>query len=189
VYKADDKSIEARYARAIAFSRRPDYPQSLALFDGLISERPNDPFFVEAKAQTLYESGKPVDAIPFYEKAVALAPNEPLLHIDLARVQLATDKAEYLKPAIGHLEYARRFEDDSGELWRLLAVAYGRDNQIGMATLAQAERAMLSGRRAEAKALAERAEKMLPAGTPGQLRAQDIRSAMSKPEPPKPASQ
>jgi predicted Zn-dependent protease len=189
VYKADDPSIEARYARAIAFSRRPDYPQSLALFDALIAERPNDPFFVEAKAQTLYESGKPVDAIPFYEKAVALAPNEPLLHIDLARVQLATEKPAYLKAAIGHLEYARRYEDDSGELWRLLAVAYGRDNQIGMATLAQAERAMLSGRRPEAKALAERAEKMLPVGSPGQLRAQDIRSAMSKPEPPKPASQ
>jgi predicted Zn-dependent protease len=183
VYKADDPSIEARYARAIAFSRRPDYPQSLALFDALIAERPNDPFFVEAKAQTLFESGKPAEAIPFYEKAVALAPNEPLLHIDLARVQLAMEKPEYLKAAIGHLEYARRFEDDSGELWRLLAVAYGRDNQIGMATLAQAERAMLSGRRPEARVLAERAEKMLPVGSPAHLRAQDIRAAMSKPEP------
>jgi predicted Zn-dependent protease len=188
-YKADDKSLEARYARAIAFSRRPDYPQSLALFDGLIAERPNDPFFVEAKAQTLYESGKAAEAIPFYEKAVALAPNEPLLHIDLARVQLSLDKPEYVKQAIGHLEFARRYENDSGELWRLMAVAYGRDNQLGMATLAQAERAMLSGRRTEAKALAERAEKMLPVGSPGHLRAQDIRTAMSKPEPPKPSSQ
>jgi hypothetical protein len=41
---------------------------------------------------------------------------------------------------------------------------------------------MLSGRRTEARVLAERAEKMLPAGTPGSLRAQDIRAAMSKPE-------
>ncbi len=188
VYKADDPSLEARYARAIAYSRRPDYPQSLALFDNLISERPNDPYFIEAKAQTLFESGKAAEAMPLYEKAVALAQNEPLLRIDLARVQLALEKPEYLKPAIAHLEYARRYEDSSGELWRLLAVAYGRDNQLGMATLAQAERAMLSGRRTEARVLAERAEKMLPAGTPGNIRAQDIRAAMSKPEakPPSP---
>lgn len=187
VYKADDPSIEARYGRAIAFSRRPDYPQSLALFDALIAERPNDPYFLEAKAQTLFESGKAAEAMPFYEKAVALADKEPLLRIDLARVQLALEKPEYLKPAISHLEYARRFEESSGELWRLLAVAYGRDNQLGMATLAQAERAMLSGRRTEARVLAERAEKMLPTGTPSSLRAQDIRAAMSKPEPKPPS--
>jgi predicted Zn-dependent protease len=188
VYKADDPSLEARYARAIAYSRRPDYPQSLALFDNLIAERPNDPYFIEAKAQTLFESGKAAEAMPLYERAVALAQNEPLLRIDLARVQLALEKPEYLKPAIAHLEYARRYEDSSGELWRLLAVAYGRDNQIGMATLAQAERAMLSGRRTEARVLAERAEKLLPVGTPGSIRAQDIRAAMSKPEakPPSP---
>lgn len=187
VYKADDPSVEARYARAIAYSRRPDYPQSIALFDALIAERPNDPYFLEAKAQALLESGKAAESLPFYEKAVALADKEPLLRIDLARAQLALEKPEFVKAAIGNLEYARRYESDSGELWRLLAVAYGRDGQLPMASLAQAERAMLGGRRAEAKALAERAEKGLPVGSPAQLRAQDIRTAMSKPAPQPPS--
>jgi predicted Zn-dependent protease len=67
-------------------------------------------------------------------------------------------------------------------LWRLLAVGYGRDGQLAMASLAQAERALLQGRKTEARAFAERAERGLPAGSSGQLRAQDIRRAAEKPK-------
>ncbi|HTO60962.1 MAG TPA: M48 family peptidase, partial [Bradyrhizobium sp.] len=61
--------------------------------------------------------------------------------------------------------------------WRLLAIAYGRDNQIGMSELAQAEQAMANGNKREARAQARRALKGLASGSPGWLRANDIVSA------------
>lgn len=181
-YKEGDTSIEARYARAIAYSRRPDYPKALALMDELIAERPNDGYFYEVKGQMIFESGKVKEAQPFYERAVALLPDEPLIRIDLARVLVESDSPEALRAAITNLEVARRVESDNTELWRLLAVAYGRDGQIGMAALSQAERALLQRRMPEARSFAERAERGLPAGSAGWLRAQDIRRAAEKPK-------
>jgi len=49
-----------------------------------------------------------------------------------------------------------------------------------MATVASAEEAMLSGDIPRARALADRAEKTLPTGSAGWLRAQDIRSQVDK---------
>ena len=181
-YKESDTSFEARYARAIAYSRRPDYPKALALMDELIAERPNDGYLYELKGQMVFESGKAREAEPLYAKAVELLPGEPLLRIDLARVQVESDSPEAIRAAITNLESARRSESDSSELWRLLAVAYGRDGQLGMASLAQAERALLQGRKPEARTFAERAERTLPAGSAGWLRAQDIRRAAEKPD-------
>ncbi len=181
-YKEGDASFEARYARAIAYSRRPDYPRALALMDQLIAERPNDGYLYELKGQMVFESGKAREAEPLYTKAVELLPGEPLLRIDLARVQVESHAPEAIRAAIANLEAARRTESDSSELWRLLAVAYGRDGQLGMASLAQAERALLQRRKPEARTFAERAERTLPAGSAGWLRAQDIRRAAEKPD-------
>lgn len=180
VYKEDDPSVPARYGRAIAYSRRPDYPKALALMDGLIKEFPNDGYFHEAKAQMVFEGGSAKDALPVYERAVELLPNEPLIRIELARVQIEQESPDHIRAAIANLEFARRYESNSGEVWRLMSVAYGRDNQLGMASLALAERALLQGRRAEARGLAEKAERLLPPGSPATLRAQDIRAATDK---------
>ncbi|MCH7472360.1 metallophosphoesterase [bacterium] len=61
--------------------------------------------------------------------------------------------------------------------WRLLSIAYGRTDRLGMSSLASAERAILVNNHKEAIAFAQRADNLLPAGTPGQLRAQDIEFA------------
>ena len=180
VYKEEDDSLESRYARAIAFSRRPDYPKALALMDTLIAERPNDPYFQEAKAQMLFESGRPAEALPLYEKALLLQPDEPLLRIELARVQIELGAPDQIRAAIKNLEAARLQEPAGAEVWRLLAVAYGRDGQLGMASLAQAERALVQHRRAEARSFAERAERQFDRGTPPWLRAQDIKRAAER---------
>lgn len=181
-YKETDRSIEARYARAIAYSRRPEYAKALPLMDELIAERPNDGYFYEVKGQMLFESGNAKEAERLYAKASELLPNEPLIRIDLARIQIETGTPEATRAAVSNLEIARRAETDNTELWRLLAVAYGRDGQIAMASLAQAERALLQGRKPEARAFAERAERGLPSGSAGWLRAQDIRRAAEKPK-------
>lgn len=180
VYKEADTALDARYGRAIAYSRRPDYPKALALMDGLIAEHPNDGYFYEAKGQMVLESGKSAEALTLYQRAVELLPNEPLIRIDLARIQVDQDSPETYRAAVTNLQFAQRFEPDNGEIWRLLSIAYGRDNQLGMATLAMAERALLQRNRSEARGLAERAERLLPSGSAAQLRAQDIRQAAER---------
>lgn len=181
-YKETDQSVEARYARAIAYSRRPDYAKAIPIMDGLIAERPSDGYFYEMKGQMVFESGDAKGAQQLYAKAVELLPNEALIRLDLARIQIETDSPEATRAAISNLEITRRVETDNSELWRLLAVAYGRDGQIAMASLAQAERALLQGRKPEARAFAERAERGLPSGSAAWLRAQDIRRAAEKPK-------
>jgi predicted Zn-dependent protease len=180
-YPENSQTVEARYAQAIAYSRLPDYPRALALMDSLISEQPSDAYFLDTKAQMLFEAGRPAEALPLLEAAAKLLPDAPLIRIALAQAQLEIGTPALNKAAIANLESARLRENENRELLRMLSVAYGRDGQLGMVALAQAERALLSGRRTEARVLAERAERQLAAGSSGWLRAQDIRQATRKP--------
>jgi predicted Zn-dependent protease len=175
-YKESDPSLEARYARAVAYSRRPDYDRATALMDGLLRERPDDPYFIEAKAQMLFEAGKVADALPLYARTVELLPNEPLLRTAHAHAQIESGKPELLPAAIATLERAKQQDPRNGEAWRLLSIAYGRNDQIGMAQLAQAELLVLRGRRGEARAFAERAQRQLPPNSPAWQRAEDIKN-------------
>jgi predicted Zn-dependent protease len=176
-YRETDNSLESRYARAFALYRRGDLPRALPLIDSLLADSPNDAYFNEARGQFTYESGKPRESLPYYEKAVAAEPGNGLLLMGYAGAALATEDPALLRPAIEKLEAARKQEGDSGELWRLFSVAYGRDGQLGMASLAQAEQALVLGRRNDARGFADRAERLLPAGSPHILRAQDIKNA------------
>ncbi|KJV08551.1 hypothetical protein VZ95_17070, partial [Elstera litoralis] len=82
--------------------------------------------------------------------------------------------AEAARRAQALLMEAQRFEPESSKLWRLLAVTYGRENNLGLAALATAELALLEGRPRDARDQARRALRLIPAGAPGQLRAQDL---------------
>lgn len=176
-YPEKDLSIPARYARAIAYFRVSRLKESLALMDGLLAEMPDDPFFLEQKAQILFENGKLADALPLYQRAVDLRPHESLLHLELGQVQIETEQQEYVKPAVANLEMAANGEPNNVQIWRLLAVAYGRDGDIGMSALAKAEESMARGDPKEARAQAQLAlDRGLPDGSPGWIRAQDILS-------------
>ena len=174
VYKETDNSIESRYARAFAAYRKPDFPRANALMDSLIAERPDDPWFIETKAQFKLEEGKAAEARELYARAVVLRPNEALLVQELGNAELAAGDH---KAAIVTLERALRLNAADAGAWARLARAYGADNQTGMALLAQAEAAARTGRRQEAWQFADRALRALPEGTPATLRAQDIRAS------------
>jgi predicted Zn-dependent protease len=182
-YRENDPSLEARYARAFAFYRRGDFARALPPVDSLLKDHPDDPWFNETRGQFTYENGDPKGSLPYYEKSVAAVPTNALLRQGLAAAQIATEDPAMIRAAIGHLETARGREPENGETFRLLAVAYGRDNQIGMAALAQAELAMIQGQRTAARGLAERAERLLPPGSPHILRAQDIKNATERQVP------
>ncbi len=173
-YPLTDKSVPARYARAFAYYRDPQLDKALAEVDSLIAERPDDPYFYELKSQIFYDNGKVADSIGPIQTAVKLAPAEPLLRFSLGQVQLATEDPALVKPAIGNLEDVVRRDPQNGSAWEQLAVGYGRDNNLGMAALASAERFLLQGVYRDARGQAERAVRLLPANTPAWIRAQDL---------------
>lgn len=179
-YKESDRSVAARYARAIAYYRLPDLPKALALIDGLIAEEPENPWFHELKGQMLFENGRLREALPSYERALQLRPDVALLRVELARVQLELNDPALNKTALAYLNDAIRREDRNGTAWRLLAVAYGRENNIGMSALSLAEGAMISGDRKLAIQQATRAAQLLPPGSPARLRAEDIKEAATR---------
>ena len=172
-YKESDSSVPARYARAIGYYRIPQLKQALALIDGLIAQAPEDPYFRELKGQMLFENGRVNDALGPYERAVALKPDNALLKIELAQVQLESGDPAQVPKAMTLLNNAAAFEGDNAELWRLLAIAYGRSGNMGMMALSLAEQGMADGKYGDARQQAVRALKLLPPGAQRQ-RAQDI---------------
>src|SRR5271163_3196234 len=173
-YPEKDQSILARYARAIAYYRVPQLDKALPTIDGLIREFPQDPYFRELKGQMLFENGRIADAVQPYEEAVRLAPGAPLLRISLAQTYIESNDPKMNKRAIAFLNDALRTEDKETEGWHLLATAYGRDNQIGMAALALAEEGLASGKKKDAQQQALRAKALLPKNSAGYSRAENI---------------
>ena len=181
-YPKTDTSQPARYARAIAFYRVSRMKEAVILMDSLLKESPNDPFFLEQKGQILFQNGRLADALPLYQRAVEVRPHEALLRQELGQVQLETEDQRYVKPAVANLEFAAGMQSNDPAVWRLLAIAYGRDNQLAMSSLAQAQQAMANGNKREARAQARRALKGLPSGSPGWIQANDIISATGGPD-------
>jgi predicted Zn-dependent protease len=181
-YPKTDTSQPARYARAIAMFRVSRMKDSLILMDSLLKESPDDPFFIEQKAQILFQNGRLADALPLYHRAVELRPREALLRQELGQIELETEDQRYVKPAIQNLEFAAAMQSNDPEVWRLLAIAYGRDDQVPMSALAQAQQYMAMGDKKQARAWARHALKGLPAGSRGALQADDIISAAGNPD-------
>jgi predicted Zn-dependent protease len=172
-WKPGDNSAPARYARAIAYYRIPDLNHALPLTDGLIQDYPNNPYFQELKGQMLFENGRIAEAVGPYTRAQQMRPDEPLFNIELAQVQLETNDPKLIQKAKDELNAALRSEPDNADAWRFLAVAYGRNGEMGMAALSLAEQNMATGNFREAGLQADRAQKLLPPGAQKQ-RAQDL---------------
>jgi predicted Zn-dependent protease len=173
-YPEKDQSVIARYAKAIAYYRIPKLDKALSIIDGLIKDFPQDPYYRELKGQMLFENGRIADAIQPYEEAVRLSPSAPLLRISLAQVYIESNDPKVNKRAIAYLNDALRSEDKETNAWHMLATAYGRDNQIGMAALALAEEGLAAGNKKDAQQQALRAKALLPKTSPGYTRANNI---------------
>jgi len=175
-YHEDDKSIEARYARAIAYYRKPDLANAIPLIDGLITERPKDPYFHELKGQMLFENGRGMEAVPEYRMAVQLLPNNALLLEELGQVEVESEDPAMTTEATRHLKTAVQRDPSSAGAWRLLSIAYGRSGNEPLAEAALAEYCLLAGQYSESLYHVEKARKVLKPGTPDALRLEDVRS-------------
>jgi predicted Zn-dependent protease len=173
-YRASDTSVAARYARAVAFYRDARIDEALPVMDGLVAEEPKNPYFHEMRGQMLFENGRLKDALPAYQAAVDLLPQEPQLRIGLAHVQIESGDPALDRAALANLEDALRYERRMPLAWRLAAVAYGRDNQLGQSALALAEYNLMTGNNLDAAGQAKKAMRLLKNGSPSWLRAQDL---------------
>jgi len=176
IYKESDSSDVSRYGRAIVAYRQSDLGRAVPLMDSLIAQSPNDPYYHEMKAQMLFEAGRVKEALPHYQRAVDLLPGDPLLRQELAHCQIEQGDPAMLKRAIENLNLALRSEGAGANIWHLMSIAYGRDGNIGMADLAQAERAVIRGQRFEARQFSERAIRGLQSNPAARQRAEDIKA-------------
>ncbi len=179
-YPATNSSVSARYARAIAYYRVSALDKALPLIDGLIRQEPKNPYFEELKGQMLFENGRVKEALAPYQTSVRLAPDEALLRIGLAHTEIESGGADHIKDAVKNLLFATNAEPDNVFGWDLLAVAYGRDGQLGLSALAQAEASMVRGQKKDALFHLGRAERLLPKSSPAWVRLQDLKREASE---------
>jgi len=166
--------------QAVSYHKMANLEKSLKAVNTLIAARPKDPYAHELKGQILLESRQAKAAAAAYAKAVSLAPSEALILAGYGRALLAQNTGPSLKKALGALEKARARDPQDARMMRDLAVAYAKLGNNGMASLATAERYAIQGRLKDAGLHATRAAGLLPRGTVGWNRAQDvIRAAKS----------
>ena len=173
-YPVTDSSTEARYARAMAYFRKPDMQKAFTEASSLAKEEPNNPYFWELLGQIHVEMSQPDKGIGPYQKSVDLLPNAPLLRISLAAAQLATERPAMVKPAVDNLKIALHEENDNTFGWYEAAQAYSDAGNEAMANLSTAELDYTVGNYQAAQHFAMLAQHKLPAGSPDWQRATDI---------------
>ncbi len=173
-FPPSNTSLPARYARAIATYRIGNMPSARQQFEALIREQPNNAFFHEMLGLALLERGNPRDAIPPYRRALQLSGGAALIRIGLGRALVASEQRQVLDEAVRELERGLVQEPEFGIAYRFLATAHARRGDEGRASLATAQGFFHTGELAYARQAAQRAQALLPRGSPGWLRADDI---------------
>ncbi len=169
-----DPSEIATMRRAVAYHRNSEGDAALRELERLILNHPADPYYQELYAQVLFENRRYDAAIVAYERAIQMSPDAGLILAGYGRALLAPDSPARNAEALAALEAAFARERRNARLMRDLAMAYARDGQDGMAAWATAERAALEGDFETAALHARRATGLLPQGSSGWLRAQDV---------------
>ena len=173
-YPDADASDGAAMARAIAWHRRPDEARADAAIGALIAARPEDAWLHDLGAQFRLEAGDAAGAAALWRQAVALSPREPLLLGSLGRALLNTGDERLTEEARDALKRSAELDRANGPVLRDLALAEARLGNEGAAALATAERFLLEGKPGDAARNAARAAALLPEGSPGWRKAEDV---------------
>jgi predicted Zn-dependent protease len=176
ITKYDEKATDypSRYARAIAYYQLKEPDRALKLIDKLLEEQPENPYLWELKGQVLFEFGRAAEAEAPQRRSVELKPGAPLLRINLGQTLVALDDKAKINEGVAELKKALTQEEDNAVAWRILAEAYDRLGEDGLARLATAEYNYNVGDKQQARVFAMRAREMLTRGTPEWRRATDI---------------
>lgn len=181
-YPHTDDSLEARYARAVAYYRQGRLDQAREILASLIEMEPDNPFFHELEGQMLYESGRLAESVIPHRHAVDLMPEAPLLRVNLAASLIATNESDAIDEALSHLRFAVTEEPENSWAWFQLALAHEARGETALAQLATAERFFGVGNNMQAFIFANRARDELNEGTPAWIRASEL-IAVAEPTP------
>ncbi len=177
-YSRADTSIAGRYGRSVALWRQGQIEPALELINGLISAEPNNPYFLQAKAQMLFENGRVAESVAPFARAAALAPkNTDEIPTEYAQALLESGDPKALPTAIEELKLAAKIEPRNSSVHRFLATAYGRQGQEAVAKVELAEEAVLEDHPKAGRRFAQDAMRALPPGSRDWLRAQDLIAA------------
>jgi predicted Zn-dependent protease len=173
-YPMTDMSEPAQYARAFAAYRATDIKNATTKTQKLIDDHPDNPYYYELMGQILFESAKVEESIAPHRKSVELAPDQPLLKINLARSLIESKNMDNVKEGELVLRDSLDQEKTNPFAWNQLANAYAKEGKIPEADLATAEEAYWLGNLGRAQVFARRAAQKLDPATPNGRRAQDI---------------
>ena len=176
-YPESDTSIEARYARTIAYYRRGQFDKSLPLVEGLLKDEPEDPYFWQIKGDMLLSKSDIDGAVVAYRKSLEYLPDAPEILIAMAHAMTQRPNAAYAEEAQAALRRALTIDRENPGAWDMLARSYAYDDNLGMSAYAAAERAILLGQFQEVRRYTMEAEKYVERDTPTWHRLQDIKIA------------
>jgi predicted Zn-dependent protease len=170
--------VPARYARAYAWHKEGFLDKAMGETDALLTDAPDDPYFLELKGQILLEAGKPAEAIGPLRRATELTANQPLIATTFGHALLAEDEGDPTHPHLAEaervLKAALSRDRENPFAWYVLGMVYEAQGDTAHAQLASAEQQELNGNIGGALRNAEAAALSLKTGTPDWLRAQDI---------------
>ncbi len=173
--KNKDNTLHSRYARAIAYYRVPMYKKAISEINSLLKDYPNDPYFIELKAQILAENGKIKQAISLYRKSLKIIPESVLITLSLCGLLLEDandlEKAQETKK---YLEFVIAKEPNNILAWRLKGIAHNRLGEPAKANLSAAEEFLRKRDHLNAKYFAEKVLSSTKKFSSENLRASDI---------------
>jgi predicted Zn-dependent protease len=175
-YPTTDVTVPARYARAIAKFFQGGtgaLEAAVADIDGLIKERPDNPYFHELKGDFYKRAGRAKDAIAPLRQALKMAGDANLIRVELAQALLATNEPTVIDEATSLLRRSV-VEDQNSTAYRALGDAQYRQKKQPEAEASLAQAAFLEGDLKQAKNYAERSKRGLAPGSPSALKMDDI---------------
>jgi predicted Zn-dependent protease len=175
-YPATDRSLPARYARAIARffqGGTGGLEASLAEVDTLIKERPDYSYFWELKGDLLMRSGKMAEAIPSLRHALKLDPNASLIRVQLAAALQNDPSPATINESVALLRKSL-VDDENSRAYRLLANSYYKQGKRPEADAMIAQAYFIEGDLKQAQIFAKRAQMQLRSGSPEWLKNDDI---------------
>jgi predicted Zn-dependent protease len=175
-YPVTDKSLPARYARAIArfFQGGPGgLEAALTEVESLIRERPDNGYFGEVKGDLLMRSGRMQEAFPHLRHSLKLVPESSLVRVQLATALQSAGDAAAVNESVELLRKSL-IEDQNARAFRLLATAYYKQEKLAEADAATAQAYFLEGDLKQAQIFAKRAQVKLRPGTPEWVKNDDI---------------
>jgi tetratricopeptide (TPR) repeat protein len=131
--KRKDLPARAIYYIAMAHYMKSEDDNTLKYLNMAIDKGPADQDMYFFKGMTLFYKGKYKEALPCYDKAIAMSPNEPIFYSGKSEVFYITDQVD---SALHHLEKAMQFPDCKARAFLMAGELYQKKNDIPKALVA-----------------------------------------------------